>query len=72
MEACPGHFPAGVDIPELASLHRQMKRVQRRFWATRDAALLVVFQGLDTSGKDGCIRAVGGGMDPMGGMGGMM
>lgn len=66
LESCPSNFPDKVDVPELADLQEKLKRVQRRFWATKEAALLVIFQGLDTSGKDGCIRAIGGGMDPMG------
>ena len=66
LESCASSFPEEVDLAELAGLQTQLKRVQRRFWATGEAALVVIFQGLDTSGKDGCIRAVGGGMDPMG------
>lgn len=66
LESYASSFPEHVAPAELEDLQKQLKRVQRRFWATGEAALLVIFQGLDTSGKDGCIRAVGGGMDPMG------
>ena len=55
-----------VDCPPRADIEDRLKHVQRRFWASRQAALLLVFQGLDASGKDGCIRAVCAGMDPMG------
>ena len=40
--------------------------LQNRLYAERKRALLVVLQGMDTSGKDGTIRAVFGATGPMG------
>ena len=35
--------------------------LQDALWAERDRALLVILQGIDTSGKDGTVRAVSAG-----------
>lgn len=35
-------------------------------WAERDRALLVILQGIDTSGKDGTVRAVFNRCGPLG------
>lgn len=40
--------------------------LQDRLWAERTRALLVVLQGIDTSGKDGTVRAVFGECGPLG------
>jgi PPK2 family polyphosphate:nucleotide phosphotransferase len=37
---------------------KQLDELQRRFYAADRHALLLIFQGMDTSGKDGTIRAV--------------
>jgi PPK2 family polyphosphate:nucleotide phosphotransferase len=37
---------------------QEIDRLQDRLWAERTRALLVVLQGLDTSGKDGTVRGV--------------
>ena len=39
---------------------------QTRLYASRDRALLIVFQGMDTSGKDGAIKHVMSGVNPQG------
>lgn len=66
LNALPASFKQTPDLPSLDELQQALRRVQRRFWASRNAALLLIFQGLDSSGKDGCIRALCGGLDPMG------
>ena len=48
-----------VDVKEIDAL-------QDRLWAERSRALLVVLQGIDTSGKDGTVRGVFGSCGPLG------
>ncbi len=62
----PTAYAGSVAIPPLEDLQAALRTSQRRFWAGKTAALLLIFQGLDTSGKDGCIRALSAGLDPMG------
>ena len=40
--------------------------LQDKLWAERTRALLVVLQGIDTSGKDGTVRGVFGQCGPLG------
>jgi PPK2 family polyphosphate:nucleotide phosphotransferase len=52
-----------------ASLSADVKEIdalQDRLWAERSRALLVVLQGIDTSGKDGTVRGVFGSCGPLG------
>ncbi|MEO0794721.1 MAG: PPK2 family polyphosphate kinase [Verrucomicrobiota bacterium] len=65
----PGH-----DIPddkergreELEELNEQLADLQKRFFIDRRRKLLVVLQGMDTSGKGGTIRHVFRGVNPQG------
>ncbi|WP_372809626.1 polyphosphate kinase 2 family protein [Litorivivens sp.] len=66
LEKYASGFPDDFSPLKLPDVQGALVAAQRRFWASRKAALLIIFQGLDTSGKDGCIRAVCAGMDPMG------
>jgi PPK2 family polyphosphate:nucleotide phosphotransferase len=50
----------------LRSQVSQLSKLQRRFWASRTYALLLVFQAMDTAGKDGSIRHVMSGVNPQG------
>lgn len=50
----------------LAANLRHVGKLQYRLWAERRRSLLVVLQGMDTSGKDGVIRHVMTGMNPSG------
>src|SRR5262245_24172521 len=43
-----------------------MRELQDRFYAEHQRALLVVLQGMDTSGKDGTIKHVMRGVNPLG------
>lgn len=62
---------AGLKDKESAEeeLRRNVARLaelQYRLWAERRRALLIVLQGMDTSGKDGVIRHVFSGVNPAG------
>ena len=48
--------------PDFASLSAEFAELQELLYAARDHSLLVVLQGMDTSGKDGTIKNV---MDPV-------
>jgi PPK2 family polyphosphate:nucleotide phosphotransferase len=50
----------------LAELQARMFELQGRLWAEGQRALLLVLQGMDTSGKDGTIRRVFQGVNPQG------
>lgn len=47
-------------------LHGELRELQRRLWAERRRSLLLVLQGIDASGKDGTIRHVFQGLNPLG------
>lgn len=55
-----------VELPSLEKSQARLEQAQRRFWASRQTGLLLVFHGLDASGKDGTIRRLAQAMDPMG------
>lgn len=54
---------AEAELPELLA---QMNDLQERLYAGRERSLLIVLQGRDASGKDGTIRHVVGGFNPLG------
>lgn len=58
-----GKASAKADTEELVA---RMGRLQERLYANGDRALLVVLQGMDTSGKDGTIKSVMSGVNPQG------
>lgn len=51
---------------EFHSLKDELVEFQRRLWAERNRALLIVLQGMDAAGKDGTVRKVFGGVNPQG------
>ena len=53
-------------LDELAKLRDRLDSLQELLYADRRHALLVVLQGMDTSGKDGAIRGIFRGMNPQG------
>ncbi len=68
-----------ADAPTLASMSQQWKakkrigkaikrldELQKVLWASNRYAMLIVFQGMDSSGKDSTIRAVMRGINPAG------
>src|SRR4030081_3376567 len=50
----------------LADLSGRLRELQNRLWAEQDRKVLVVLQGMDTSGKDGTISHVFEGVNPLG------
>jgi PPK2 family polyphosphate:nucleotide phosphotransferase len=54
------------DRAAVAELAGGLDLLQRLFYADRRYKLLVVLQGMDTSGKDGTLRGVFGAMSPLG------
>ena len=53
-------------LEELDSLRSRLSDLQRRFFVDRSKKLLVVLQGMDTSGKNSTIRHVFRGVNPQG------
>ena len=51
---------------QLEDVLAELKELQERLWAEQRRAVLVVLQGMDTSGKDGTIEHVMGGLNPQG------
>lgn len=51
---------------ELLSLHKRMFSLQHLFYANASKSMLIIFQGMDTSGKDGTIRHVFSCVNPLG------
>ncbi|MFY9308285.1 MAG: PPK2 family polyphosphate kinase [Bacteroidia bacterium] len=51
---------------ELNKLHRELFNLQHLFYASRTYSFLIVFQGIDTSGKDSTIRNVFSHVNPLG------
>src|SRR5687768_10512815 len=51
---------------KLAKLGTRLAKLQTRLYAEQKRKVLVILQGIDTSGKDGTIRHVFGHVDPLG------
>ncbi|WP_158249294.1 PPK2 family polyphosphate kinase [Amnimonas aquatica] len=68
LSALPCVMPAEAQaaLPDLKALLAAMEEAQRRLWANRRQAVLVVLQGLDASGKDSLTRVLSEGLDPAG------
>jgi polyphosphate kinase 2 (PPK2 family) len=49
----------------LAGLHERLQLLQQRLYAEAERSVLLVLQGLDASGKDGVIRSVFSGLNPL-------
>ena len=62
--------PGSIKKPEankqLIKLHSQLYLLQNIFYAEGKHALLIILQGMDTSGKDGTIRHVFSCVNPQG------
>ena len=61
-------FPGGKgEVKEVfQKLNGRLEELQEMLWATSRHKVLVVLQGMDTSGKDGTIRHVFDGVNPLG------
>jgi PPK2 family polyphosphate:nucleotide phosphotransferase len=64
--ATPGAREKARAIADLPELLRELSSQQEKLWAEHARAVLLVLQGMDTSGKDGTIRHVIGGLNPAG------
>ncbi len=53
-------------VAAFAEQHAKLAGLQDKLFAEKRQSLLVVLQGMDTSGKDGTIRHVFGGLNPSG------
>jgi len=51
---------------ELDKLHKELFTLQHLFYASHAYSLLIIFQGIDTSGKDSTIRQVFSHVNPLG------
>lgn len=51
---------------ELDKLHKELFTLQHLFYASHTYSLLIIFQGIDTSGKDSTIRQVFSHVNPLG------
>lgn len=60
--------PGGKDVTRRASeaLAERLAELQEVLWARRDRSVLVVLQGIDTSGKGGTVEHVFGAVNPAG------
>ena len=56
----------GAAKSELRHLRRELAGLQDRLYANGRHGLLVVLQGMDAAGKDGCVRHVFAGVNPQG------
>lgn len=62
-----GGYASSEDVEEaLRKLGDELSRLQQLLYAENRRALLIVLQGMDTSGKDGTIRHVMAGLSPLG------
>ena len=59
-------FSQTICEKDLETFHQKLFDLQNKFYADGRYGLLIIFQGLDTSGKDGSIRHVMSCMNPMG------
>ena len=61
-----GEFNKGQAQDDVEKLNRKLQALQELLYAEHKHKLLVVLQGMDTSGKDGVIRHVFDGVNPQG------
>ncbi|MGC6455757.1 MAG: PPK2 family polyphosphate kinase [Coraliomargaritaceae bacterium] len=69
IDANPGKdlpFDKSTAREELSKIHLRLSDLQQRFFVDRRKKLLIVLQGMDTSGKNGTIRHVFRGVNPQG------
>lgn len=52
--------------PAFDAFRNELQELQKRLFAQNKHRVLVILQGMDASGKDGCIRNVFSGLDPQG------
>lgn len=62
----PSGLDKGATKKETKQLLKRLRELQRLLWANQNRSLLVVFQGMDASGKGGAVRNVFSAVNPMG------
>lgn len=62
----PKTFTKDICKAELQYIKEELYHLQNQLFSQKKASMLVVFQGVDTSGKDSTIRHVFSSMNPMG------
>lgn len=62
------HFFANEDEAKklLADDVNKLEQLQQKLYASGEKAILIIFQGMDTAGKDSCIRHIFSGVNPQG------
>ena len=55
-----------LDVERTDALIKRISSLQDKLYAQRKQKVLLVLQGMDTSGKDGAVRALFSGINPMG------
>jgi PPK2 family polyphosphate:nucleotide phosphotransferase len=65
-DGAPGEGGKDATKATLIDLRRELRVLQARLWAEREQALLVVLQAMDAGGKDGTVKHVFRGANPMG------
>lgn len=65
---CDGTSPINIDKKsaraEIAQINEEIFEIQRRLYGHKNHKVLIVLQGMDTSGKNGVIRNVFSGLNP--------
>jgi PPK2 family polyphosphate:nucleotide phosphotransferase len=64
--AAPGTKSKPAALEAIPRLLHDVSELQERLWAEHTRSMLLVLQGVDTSGKDGTISHVIGGLNPLG------
>ena len=65
-DATPGIRDKEKSREQLARIVAELSDLQYRLYAEAKTALLIVFQAMDTGGKDGVVRKVFGPLNPQG------
>lgn len=62
------HFFSSEDEAKtlIAEDIHKMEHLQQKLYASGEKAMLIIFQGMDTAGKDSCIRHIFSGINPQG------
>ncbi len=64
--ATPGVKSRSKAVPQMAEHLRRLEGLQERLYAESTRSVLLVLQGMDTSGKDGTVKHVFSGVNPAG------
>ncbi|MES2779508.1 MAG: PPK2 family polyphosphate kinase [Bacteroidota bacterium] len=62
----PAHIKKSKILSEMVSLLKQLSEIQEKLYAQHAFSVLIVLQGMDTSGKDSAVKQVFTGVNPAG------